>query len=85
MSNLAVVPNWYEPWKKLKVIKTTFGRTKKGPHHAAVYWRTNQVDVTLVNKTGSWSTWLTMTPDEGLELAQTLIEAARLAMADADK
>jgi len=78
MSNLALVPQW-EPWKKITKFVGTHGRYFTGPHGISVWYKRDLVNLTLHNRTGTWSTWLDLTPDEALRVAQNLINAARKA------
>lgn len=77
---LVTVP-WH-PWTRVTRFTGTLGRQKKGPAAVSVWTRPNQVQIDLHNKTGTWATWLNLTPDEALRVAQGLIKAARAATAE---
>ena len=81
MSNLALVPEW-SPWQKIARWAATHGRIVEGPRDVSVWWRktgAGVVSLTLHNATGTWSTWVNLTPDEALRLANNLISAVRKA------
>jgi hypothetical protein len=75
-----VTPTWH-PWQKVTKFAGTYGRKKEGPASVSVWQRPGQVQLDFHNAHGTWATWLNLTPDEALRVAQGLIKAARAASA----
>lgn len=74
----------WEPWKKIVRWSATHGRYSTGPYSVSVWYKRNPVplvNLTLHNRTSTWSTWLDLTPDEALRLAHNILTAVRKAQA----
>jgi len=83
MGNLALItPNMlWEPWQKVARWTATHGRKYRGPSAVSVWQKPGAVQIDFHNATGTWGTWLDLTPDEALRLAGNLLSAARKATA----
>lgn len=75
----------WHPWTKITKFTAKHGRKFHGPAKVSVWHKPNTVQLDFHNHNETWGTWLNLTPDEALRVAQGLIKGARAATSSQDE